>query len=62
MTKNAVAAIKISDVLRPKGGGETPVNTHVVTRPPEPEPDYEAMRRVVAGGEDVDDEVGVRVE
>lgn len=43
-----VAATKLSDVLKPQARGE-PVNTHVVQPVAEPEPDFEAMRRLTTG-------------
>jgi hypothetical protein len=45
------AATKILDALRPKSEGE-PVNTHVVPQQTQPEPDFEAMRRLIAGNYD----------
>lgn len=48
-TKAIVAAIKVSDILSPKGCDEMPVNSHIVPARKEPEPDYDAMRRIVSG-------------
>lgn len=45
----AIAATKISDVLRPKGANEVARNFHVVPAQKVPEPDYEAMRRIASG-------------
>ena len=45
----ANAVRMVSDVLRPKGGNEVPVNPHVVPARNEPKPDYDAMRRIVSG-------------
>lgn len=47
--RTIVAAIKVSDVLSPKGCDEMPVNSHIVPARKEPEPDYDAMRRIVSG-------------
>ena len=49
---NAIAVMKVSDVLRPKGGNEMPVNSHVVPDRNDPEPDYDAMRRIASGETD----------
>ena len=48
---DTIAATKLSDVLRPKAEGE-PVNVHVVKLQPEPKPDFDAMRKLVAGSDD----------
>ena len=45
------AAMKISDALRPKAEGE-PVNIHVIPQLTQPKPDFEAMRRLIAGTDD----------
>lgn len=45
----AIAATKISDVLRPKGANEVARNFHVVQARKVPQPDYEAMRRITSG-------------
>ena len=45
----AIAVMKVSDVLRPKGGDEVPVNSHVVPARNDPEPDYDDMRRIASG-------------
>lgn len=39
-----------SEVFKPKPIGE-PVNSHVVPAVPEPQPDYEAMQRLINGRE-----------
>ena len=53
---DAIAAMKVSDVLRQKGGDEVPVNSHVVPARSDHEPDYDAMRRIASGeNEDVDE-------
>ena len=52
-----IAKMEISDILRPKGGDETPVNAHVVPVRDYSEPDYDAMRRVVVGEPETTDEV-----
>jgi hypothetical protein len=46
-----VAATKLSDALRPKTEGE-PVNVHVVRAQKEPQPDFEAMRKLIEGCDD----------
>lgn len=47
--------MRVSDVLRPKGGNEVPVNSHVVPARNDPEPDYDDMRRIASGdSEDAD--------
>ena len=46
----AVAATKLSDVLRPKSSGE-PVNVHVVQSVHEPQPDFAAMKRLIESSE-----------
>jgi hypothetical protein len=50
MRGSSVASLKLSDVLRPKDPGEA-VNVHVVERTKEPEPDFAAMQRIIAGTE-----------
>ena len=45
----AIAARRVSDVLRPKGGDEMPVNMHYVPARNDPKPDYDAMRRIASG-------------
>lgn len=45
----AIAVMKVSDVLRPKGGNEVPVNSHVVPARNDPEPDYDDMGRIASG-------------
>lgn len=47
-----IAKMKVSDILRPKGGDETPVDVHVVPDRDYSGPDYDAMRRVVMGQPD----------
>jgi len=42
------AAQKLSDALRPKAEGE-PVNVHVVSRPRELGPDFDAMQKIILG-------------
>ena len=54
----AIAVMKVSDVLRPKGGDEMPVDSHVVPARNDHEPDYDAMRRI-ASGETEDADEGV---
>ena len=44
-----IAARRVLDALRPKGGNEVPVNFHSVPARNEPKPDYDAMRRIVSG-------------
>ena len=44
----AIAAIKPTDLLRPTKVGD-PVNVHVVEPMKEPEPDFEALRRMISG-------------
>jgi hypothetical protein len=46
MTWNALAAEKLSDMLRPREGGAV-VNPNVVVETRIAGPDYEAMRRVL---------------
>ena len=46
MRNVALAATKLRDILRPKAPGE-PVNAHVVPQVPEPQPDFDAMQRVI---------------
>ena len=53
----ADALRKISDVLRPKGGNEVPVNSHVVPARIDPKPDYDAMHRIASGEPDDPKEV-----
>jgi len=48
---DVAAATKLFDALRPKTEGE-PVNVHVVSLAKEPTPDFEAMRKVIAGEND----------
>ena len=52
----AIAVMKVSDVLRPKGGDEVPVDSHVVPARHDNEPDYDAMRRIASGETDDADE------
>jgi hypothetical protein len=40
------AAIKLRDLIRPKGTGE-PVNIHVVQQVKVPQPDFDAMQRII---------------
>lgn len=42
------SAQKLSDALRPKSEGEK-VNAHVVARPKERGPDFDAMRKTILG-------------
>jgi hypothetical protein len=44
------AATKVFDSLRPTSEGE-PVNVHVIAQQPDRAPDFEAMRRTIAGEE-----------
>jgi hypothetical protein len=44
----AVAATKLSELIREKSKGE-PVNVHVVEAIREPKPDFEAMRKTIEG-------------
>jgi hypothetical protein len=46
----ALGNIDLSELLRRRPAGE-PVNTHVVEATPEPQPDFEAMRKLVHGDE-----------
>jgi hypothetical protein len=48
------AATKIFDALRPKSEGD-PVNVHVVPYEKVPEPDFEAMRKLIAGIDEQDE-------
>jgi hypothetical protein len=48
---DVAAATKLFDALRPKTEGE-PVNVHVVSLAKESAPDFEAMRKVIAGEND----------
>lgn len=48
MFLDAIAATKLSDVLKPQAVGE-PVNVHVVQPAIEPQPDFESMQRLVSG-------------
>jgi hypothetical protein len=45
----SVAATDLADILKPKSSGET-VNVHVVESAKEPQPDFEAMRRIIEAG------------
>ncbi|WP_159103985.1 hypothetical protein [Rhodopseudomonas sp. B29] len=45
-----LGATKLSEVTAPKGTGNR-VNTHVVSKPRERDPDFEAMNRVIRGGD-----------
>jgi hypothetical protein len=49
--RKAVASIDLERLFRPIPVGE-PVNMHVVESVKEPEPDFEAMRRLVEGDEE----------
>ena len=51
---DVVANIKLSDLLRERTHGEL-VNAHIVPAQPEPQPDFEAMRRAIHGGVESDD-------
>ncbi len=53
MNSLALASIRLSDVLSPKGEGE-PVNVHVVEPVREPEPDFSAMQRLISGADAID--------
>ena len=54
----AIAVMKVSDVLRPKGGDEVPVDSHVVPARHDNEPDYDVMRRITSGErEDANEDV-----
>ena len=53
----ANAVRMVSDVLRPKGGNEVPVNSHVVPARNDPKPDYDAMRRIASGESEDGNEV-----
>ena len=53
----ANVVMKLSDALRPKGGNEVPVNSHVVPARNDPKPDYDAMRRIAAGESEDGNEV-----
>lgn len=54
--QETIAKMKVSDILRPKGRDETPVNAHVVPARDYSELDYDAMRRVVVGQPETADE------
>ena len=54
MNINAIAATKLSDVLKQQVVGDT-VNVHVVPAAAEPQPNFEVMRRLVSGQPPVDD-------
>jgi hypothetical protein len=43
-----IGSIDVEELFRPKPVGE-PVNMHVVEPVKEPEPDFEAMRRLIQG-------------
>lgn len=45
------AATNLSDALRPKTEGE-PINVHIVSSEKLPTPDFEAMRKLIAGSDD----------
>ena len=57
MNTGANAVRTVSDVLRPKGGNEVPVNSHVVPARNDPKPDYDAMRRIASGESEDGNEV-----
>jgi hypothetical protein len=44
-----MAATDFAEIFRPKSSGET-VNVHVVESVKEPQPDFEAMRRIIEAG------------
>jgi hypothetical protein len=44
-----IGSIDLEQLFRPKPVGE-PVNMHVVERVKEPEPDFEAMQRIIESG------------
>jgi hypothetical protein len=46
MANIAQTADKLRDLIRPKGTGE-PVNAHVVQQVKVPQPDFDAMRRII---------------
>ncbi len=56
----AIAARRVLDVLRPKGGDEVPVNFHAVPARNDSKPDYDAMRRIASGEPDDVDERDTR--
>ena len=44
----SLASLTLTEILRPKAAGE-PVNSHVIPSKTEPAPDYDAMRRLASG-------------
>lgn len=46
MASVAQAATKLRDLIRPKGTGE-PVNAHVIEQVKVPQPDFDAMQRII---------------
>jgi hypothetical protein len=46
MTNFAQAANRLGDLIRPKSAGE-PVNAHVVEQVKVPQPDFDAMQRII---------------
>ncbi len=46
MTSVAQAANKLRDLIRPKSAGE-PVNTHIIEQVKVPQPDFDAMQRII---------------
>jgi hypothetical protein len=49
--RRTASTMDIEQLFRPKAVGE-PVNMHVVQQAIEPEPDFEAMRRLIQGDDD----------
>lgn len=47
MTSIAQAANQLRDLLRPRGAGQ-PVNEHVVEHVRVPQPDFDAMQRLIS--------------
>jgi hypothetical protein len=46
---HSIAATKLSDLVKPTAVGE-PVNVHVVQPAHEPQPDFDAMKRLIESG------------
>ena len=47
---NFIAATKLGEALQPKSVGQ-PVNIHVVPARKEPQPDFDAMQRLIEGND-----------
>jgi hypothetical protein len=55
--RSSIGSIDVEQLFRPKPVGE-PVNMHVVDPVKQPEPDFEAMRRLIQGEGEPEPEPG----